>query len=65
MTGELSEPIVCGENIAKAWQQTVAIISLGKFLLLDRPQPTELFVPGDMITSSCNTPLTEPMVVGG
>lgn len=46
MTGELSEAIVCGENIAKSWKETVSIVSLGSFLLKDRPQPTELFVPG-------------------
>lgn len=46
MTGELSQPIVCGENVAKIWKETVSIVSLGNFLLQDRPQPTELFVPG-------------------
>lgn len=67
MTGELSQPIVCGENIARAWQQTVVILSLGKFLLLDRPQPTELFVPGQYKADSTpiTTPLTESMVAGG
>lgn len=45
MTGELSQPIVCGENIAKTWQGLADIVSLGHFLLQDRRQPTELFVP--------------------
>ncbi|MDO9139670.1 MAG: adenylate/guanylate cyclase domain-containing protein [Methylobacter sp.] len=45
MTGELSQPIVCGENVAKNWKEQVSITSLGNFLLQDRPQPTELFVP--------------------
>ncbi|TRW92022.1 CHASE2 domain-containing protein [Candidatus Methylobacter oryzae] len=46
MTGELSQPIVCGENVVKAWKDDVSMISLGNFLLKDRQQPTELFVPG-------------------
>lgn len=50
MTGELSQPIVCGENVVRAWKDTVSMVSLGNFLLKDRQQPTELFVPG---TKSC------------
>jgi adenylate cyclase len=46
MTGELSQAIVCGENVARSWQEAVSIVSLGSFLLKNRPQPTELFVPG-------------------
>jgi len=46
MTGELSQPIVCGENVVRAWNESVSIVSLGNFLLKDRRQPTELFVPG-------------------
>lgn len=45
MTGELSQPIVCGENVVKAWDGIVSMVSLGNFLLKDRQQPTELFVP--------------------
>ncbi len=56
MTGELSQPIVCGENIAQVWRKTVEIISLGKFMLQDRPQPTELFVPGQRMTTSASNP---------
>ncbi|MGZ4968322.1 MAG: CHASE2 domain-containing protein [Methylobacter sp.] len=46
MTGELSQPIVCGENVVKSWKEAVSMVSLGNFLLKDRQQPTELFVPG-------------------
>jgi len=46
MTSELSQPIVCGENVVKSWKEAVPMISLGNFLLKDRQQPTELFVPG-------------------
>ncbi len=46
MTGELSQPIVCGENVVKAWKEAASMVSLGNFLLKDRQQPTELFVPG-------------------
>lgn len=46
MTEELSQPIVCGENVVKAWKEAVSMVSLGNFLLKDRQQPTELFVPG-------------------
>jgi adenylate cyclase len=46
MTGELSQAIVCGENVARIWKDRVSIVSLGSFLLQDRPQSTELFVPG-------------------
>ncbi len=66
MTGELSQPIVCGENVAKNWKEQVSIISLGNFLLQDRPQPTELFVPeidyGQMDSPSAK-PLQTELVV--
>lgn len=54
MTCELSQPIVCGENIGRVWKQTVPMMSLGNFLLKDRQQPTELFVP------ELNTPEAAP-----
>jgi adenylate cyclase len=66
MTSELSQPIVCGENVAKNWKEQVSIISLGNFLLQDRPQPTELFVPeidyGQMDSPSAK-PLQTELVV--
>jgi adenylate cyclase len=50
MTGELSQPIVIGENVAEIWKGAVSIVSLGNFLLQGRRQPTELFVPGTETT---------------
>lgn len=64
MTGELSEAIVCGESIAKAWKNTTSIVSLGQFLLKDRPQPTELFVPRECgAASPLDNSLPTEMVV--
>ncbi|MGZ5051288.1 MAG: CHASE2 domain-containing protein [Methylobacter sp.] len=54
MTAELSQPIVCGENIGRVWKETNPMMSLGNFLLKDRQQPTELFVP------EMNTPEAMP-----
>jgi len=68
MTGELSQPIVCGENVARNWKKMTSLVSLGKFLLQDRPKPTELFVPGESRADSSlahppmDSILTESMV---
>lgn len=45
MTGELSQPIICGEAIAKTWQEQTELLSLGRFLLLGLQQSSELFTP--------------------
>lgn len=60
MTGELSQPIVCGENVAQSWKGQVNIISLGNFLLQDWRQPTELFVPA-IERRQVNSPSVNPL----
>ncbi|MDI1293001.1 MAG: adenylate/guanylate cyclase domain-containing protein [Methylobacter sp.] len=60
MTGELAQAIICGENIAGIWQDRAALVSLGKFLLPDRRQPTELFVP-EMGHCPVDSPLANPL----
>ena len=45
MTGDLSQPIICGEAMAKAWQEQTELHSLGRFLLPGLQKASELFVP--------------------
>ena len=45
MTGELSQPIICGTSMAKAWQGQTELQSLGSFLLPGLQQSSELFAP--------------------
>lgn len=66
MTGELSQPIIFGEAIAGHWKRKISALSLGNFLLKDRQQPTELFVPASPCDEtdwpSPHTASTEDMV---
>ena len=45
MTGDLSQPIICGEAMAKAWQEQTELHSLGRFLLPGLQKASELFAP--------------------
>jgi len=45
MTGELSQPIICGTSMAKALQDQTELQSLGSFLLPGLQQSSELFAP--------------------
>lgn len=45
MTGDLSQPIICGASMAKAWQGQTELLSLGSFLLPGLQQSSELFTP--------------------
>lgn len=45
MTGELSQPIICGEAMAKVWQEQTELLSLGSFLLPGLQKASELFAP--------------------
>ncbi len=45
MTGDLSQPIICGEAMAKAWQDQTELHSLGRFLLPGLQKASELFAP--------------------
>ncbi|MFI3222704.1 MAG: adenylate/guanylate cyclase domain-containing protein, partial [Methylococcaceae bacterium] len=42
MTGDLSQPIICGEAMAKAWQEQTELHSLGRFLLPGLQKASEL-----------------------
>lgn len=45
MTGELSQPIICGTSMAKALQDQTELQSLGSFLLPGLQQSSELYAP--------------------
>ncbi len=45
MTSDLSQPIICGESMATAWQEHTELLSLGRFLLPGLQQASELFAP--------------------
>jgi adenylate cyclase len=45
MTGDLSQPIICGEGMAKVWQDQTELQALGSFLLPGLQKTSELFAP--------------------
>jgi len=45
MTGDLSQPIICGEAMAKVWQDQTELLALGSFLLPGLQKASELFAP--------------------
>ena len=45
MTGELSQPIICGTSMAEALQDQTELQSLGSFLLPGLQQSSELYAP--------------------
>ncbi len=45
MTADLSQPIICGQAMANAWQEQTELLPLGSFLLPGLQKASELFAP--------------------